>query len=436
MSTKPSTRSSTDHPFLGQEDPHFPPGVLPTRGAVLRELQFKRNLPGNSKVPYKDLASCPIISGTSDPKCKDPGGCSERDSEKRCTFSKIQTRYSEARVPMVTAKVIVEKIVNMCDEYLKVKKRSADKSKMNQPGVIASRDRFIKELDEAFPAYHPEAEAKILSDPTLTEEMKQSDILFLKDQLSDRKFRFSGRDKNYDKIIKKKTEAMERKQEREELDRSRIEKEKKRQNEASTSAAAVHFDLFEDNETEISMDTDSDVGSDSSAPAAPEKRSRPGGGQLLFIPDNIIQLTAEAASGAEVSPKQQQKLTAAMIVACGGDIDNFFLGSTYAYTVRRDVEAEAAERYRDNFTKMCKEQNVRLVIHLDGKLSKQIDREAKKLKDRLSVVVRSPDLPHGEFLLGIPELEDGSGNEGDHSDFNDFFISYLQGFSRAMLSWN
>ena len=324
---------------------------------------------------------------------------------------------------MVTAKVIVEKIVNMCDEYLKVKKRSADKSKMNQPGVIASRDRFIKELDEAFPAYHPEAEAKILSDPTLTEEMKQSDILFLKDQLSDRKFRFSGRDKNYDKIIKKKTEAMERKQEREELDRSRIEKEKKRQNEASTSAAAVHFDLFEDNETEISMDTDSDVGSDSSAPAAPEKRSRPGGGQLLFIPDNIIQLTAEAASGAEVSPKQQQKLTAAMIVACGGDIDNFYLGSSYAYKVRRDVEAEAAERYRGDFIQMCKEKNVRLVIHLDGKLSKQIDKLSKKMKDRLSVVVRSPDLPHGEFLLGIPELDDGSGNEGDHYDFNDFYIS-------------
>ena len=423
MSTKPSTRSSTDHPFLGQEDPHFPPGVLPTRGAVLRELQFKRNLPGNSKVPYKDLASCPLSQGTFEPKCTEPGGCSERDSEKRCTFSKIQTRYSEARVPMVTAKVIVEKIVNMCDEYLKVKKRSADKSKMNQPGVIASRDRFIKELDEAFPAYHPEAEAKILSDPTLTEEMKQSDILFLKDQLSDRKFRFSGRDKNYDKIIKKKTEAMERKQEREELDRSRIEKEKKRQNEASTSAAAVHFDLFEDNETEISMDTDSDVGSDSSAPAAPEKRSRRGGGQLLFIPDNIIQLTAEAASGAEVSPKQQQKLTAAMIVACGGDIDNFYLGSSYAYKVRRDVEAEAAERYRGDFIQMCKEKNVRLVIHLDGKLSKQIDKLSKKMKDRLSVVVRSPDLPHGEFLLGIPELEDGSGNEGDHSDFNDFYIS-------------
>ena len=422
MSAKKSTRSSTDHPLVGQEDPNFPPGVLPTKGAVMKELQYKRNLPGNLKVPYKDLASCPFNDNV-EPKCKEPGGCSERDNEKRCTFSKIQTRYSEARVPMVTAKVIVEKIVNMCDEYLKVKKRSADKSKMNQPGVIASRDRFIKELDEAFPAYHPEAEAKILSDPTLTEEMKQSDILFLKDQLSDRKFRFSGRDKNYDKIVKKKTEAMERKQEREELDRSRIEKEKKRQNEASTSAAAVHFDLFEDNETEISMDTDSDVGSDSSAPAAPEKRSRPGGGQLLFIPDNIIQLTAEAASGAEVSPKQQQKLTAAMIVACGGDIDNFYLGSSYAYKVRRDVEAEAAERYRGDFIQMCKEKNVRLVIHLDGKLSKQIDKLSKKMKDRLSVVVRSPDLPHGEFLLGIPELEDGSGNEGDHYDFNDFYIS-------------
>ena len=409
MSAKKSTRSSTDHPLVGQEDPNFPPGVLPTRGAVLKELLYKRNLPGNMKIPFKDLASCPLTTVTFEPKCKEPGGCSDKDSEKRCTVSKIQTRYSEARVPMVSPRLIVEKIVNMCDEYLKVKKRSADKSKMNQPGVIASRDRFIKELDEAFPAYHPEAEAKILSDPTLTEEMKQSDILFLKDQLSDRKFRFSGRDKNYDKIIKKKTEAMERKQEREELDRSRIEKEKKRQNEASTSAAAVHFDLFEDNETEISMDTDSDVGSDSSAPAAPEKRSRRGGGQLLFIPDNIIQLTAEAASGAEVSPKQQQKLTAAMIVACGGDIDNFYLGSSYAYKVRRDVEAEAAERYRGDFIQMCKEKNVRLVIHLDGKLSKQIDKLSKKMKDRLSVVVRSPDLPHGEFLLGIPELEDGSG---------------------------
>ena len=129
MSTKPSTRSSTDHPFLGQEDPHFPPGVLPTRCAVLRELQFKRNLPGNSKVPYKDLASCPILSGTSEPRCKDPGGCSERDNDQRCTFSKIKTRYSEARVPMVTAKVIVEKIKIMCEEYVKVKQRSGDKSK-------------------------------------------------------------------------------------------------------------------------------------------------------------------------------------------------------------------------------------------------------------------------------------------------------------------
>ena len=372
----------------------------------MKELQYKRNLPGNLKVPYKDLASCPFNDNV-EPKCKEPGGCLERDSEKRCTFSKIQTRYSEARVPMVSPRLIVEKIVNMCDEYLKVKKRSADKSKMNQPGVIASRDRFIKELAEIFPAYHPEAEAKILSDPSLTEEMKQSDILFLKDQMTDRKFRFSGRDKNYDKIVKKKTEILERKRQREEMDRSRFEKEKKRQDEASTSAAAVHFNLFEDNETEISLD--SDVGSDSSAPAAPEKRSRPGGGQLLFIPDNIIQLTAEAASGAEVSPKQQQKLTAAMIVACGGDIDNFFLGSTYAYKVRRDVEAEAADRYREDFMTMCKEKKVRLVIHLDGKLSKQIDKLSKKLKDRLSVVVRSPDLPHGEFLLGIPELEDGSG---------------------------
>ena len=431
MSAKKSTRSSTDHPLVGQEDPNFPPGVLPTRGAVLKELLYKRNLPGNMKIPFKDLASCPLTTVTFEPKCKEPGGCSDKDSEKRCTVSKIQTRYSEARVPMVRPQIIVEKIVNMYDEYLKVKKRSTDKSKMNQPGVVESRNRFMKELDDVFPAMHPEAEEIILSDSSLTEEMKRSDILFLKDQMTERKFRFSGRDKQFDKIVKKKTDVLERKREREELEISRAEKEKQRAEEASTSA--VHFDLFEDNETEISMESDV---SDLSVPAAPEKRSRPGGGQLLFIPDNIIELTAEAASGMEVSPKQQQKLTAAMIVACGGDIDNFFLGSTYAYTVRRDVEAEAAERYRDNFTKMCKEQNVRLVIHLDGKLSKQIDREAKKLKDRLSVVVRSPDLPHGEFLLGIPELEDGSGNEGDHSDFNDFFISYLQGFSRAMLSWN
>ena len=417
MSAKKSTRSSTDHPLVGQEDPNFPPGVLPTKGAVMKELQYKRNLPGNLKVPYKDLASCPFNDNV-EPKCKEPGGCLERDSEKRCTFSKIQTRYSEARVPMVTAKVTVEKIVNMSDEYVKIKKRCADKSKMNQPGVIASREKFIKELDEVFPVHHPEAEAKILSDPSLTEEMKKSDMLFLKDQLTDRKFRYSGRDKNFDKIVKKKTEVLERKREREELEKSRAEKEKQRAEEASTSA--VHFDLFEDNETEISMESDV---SDSSVPAAPEKRSRPGGGQLLFVPDNIIELTAEAASGAEVSPKQQQKLTAAIIVACGGVIDNFFLGSTYAYTVRRDVEAEAAERYREDFIQMCKEKNVRLVIHLDGKLSKQIDKLSKKMKDRLSVVVRSPDLPHGEFLLGIPELEDGSGNEGDHYDFNDFYIS-------------
>ena len=70
-----------------------------------------------------------------------------------------------------------------------------------------------------------------------------------------------------------------------------------------------------------------------------------------------------------------------------------------------------AKKIRNSFTKVVKEKKARIVLHADGKLCPELNRSKvkRKKKDRLAVIARSPDLPDGEQLLGIPEIEKGTG---------------------------
>ena len=52
-----------------------------------------------------------------------------------------------------------------------------------------------------------------------------------------------------------------------------------------------------------------------------------------------------------------------------------------------------------------------MIAHFDGKLVGELDPKEvhKDQKDRVAILVRSPDLEEGEQLLGIPKCKSGSG---------------------------
>ena len=55
--SRPKTRSATDHWLVGQEARLLQSKVLPTSGDVLKEVLFKRNVPENKTVDLMSLVS-------------------------------------------------------------------------------------------------------------------------------------------------------------------------------------------------------------------------------------------------------------------------------------------------------------------------------------------------------------------------------------------
>ena len=92
-SSRPKTRSATDHWLVGQEAPLLRSNVLPTCGDVLKEVLFKRNVPENKKVDLMSLVSCRFFNFES--KCHEDGGCSSKSDDQKCIEFKIKREYQK-----------------------------------------------------------------------------------------------------------------------------------------------------------------------------------------------------------------------------------------------------------------------------------------------------------------------------------------------------
>ena len=122
-SSRPKTRSVTDHWMVGQEAPVLPSGMLPTCRSILKEVLYKRSLPENRQVDQMSLVSCGFYKFES--KCSQDGGCSTKSDEERCTLFKIKWRYQEAGVAVISDFYIAQKVVNLYTSYLGIKKEKS-----------------------------------------------------------------------------------------------------------------------------------------------------------------------------------------------------------------------------------------------------------------------------------------------------------------------
>ena len=410
------TRSSTEHFLIGQGQGKMPPSQLPSGLDVLREILWKTE---SDESDIESSISCEVSRGTYEINCnKDKEGCGcllKDDPNLQCTVRKILEIYKRAAIPTTRNDKIQGKCFKLFNSYKELRKQRNVKT----PSANKKRERFLEELRPAFTAYHAQAEDIINADPQRSAETKKEDIAFLLDQKSKREARIdSTADKIYTSKVVEDKMKQERKRKRVSDIERRVEQEKKARAERM-STVNLDFDLvtFASSSSNNNNNLDEDqeyVAPSSPAPETPreKKRKKKKCGQTVHIPPNILELCVPEGTRSKLTNGQQVSYLSGVLNALGCNLDNFHMSHSSADRYTKKVKGKLAQKIRDNFQKGVKEKRARLVIHYDGKLVHELDRHKvkRKKKDRLAIIARSPDLPDGgEQLLGIPELQSGSG---------------------------
>ena len=422
---KHSTRATTHQFLIGQPSPDFPEGVLPTYKDVLKDVLWRKAKLGTS-LSTKNAVSCPLKSGTNSCICQEPGGCMAREGDKLnyCTVRKVRLKWQQAGIETISEKSIINNIVALTTEYQRSIKKRRNRQSM---GAINEREKFKAQLEKCFNVSSQDALKLIENDKKRKAEDKDRDIKFLVDQLNERRMMFTAKDKRYETVVI--SAEM-----REQAELNRIEKEKER------VAEIVSFPGFEANESSVDI-TDSqddgfadiesheiDTGEDhennnkesdsggvfrSPAKKKPRLRARKIKGKKisLQVPLDIISKTAGAAARLKLSVGQHSGIVAAFIVASGGDLDDFPISASSSKRDRKKFAEDNTNLIKEKFKAALEEGDKRLIVHYDGKMMEEIgsDQVTKCKKDRLAVLVRSPDLVDKEQLLGIPQLEKSTG---------------------------
>ena len=288
-----------------------------------------------------------------------------------------------------------------------VKKKKSRKS----AGAVNQRNSFEASLDSLFDVTKADAEKLIRADSSRSRQRKEEDLSFLRDQRTTRNQGMSVVDHKHVKIMKNREEREERVTAQVRKERERIESEKGSGNVDMSIDSAGADKSTQTTDTDKSMESLLEqIGHPTS-----RKRRRTRSGEVrtitLEVPENILEKTQQIATAKGISPQAHVDIIAAVISASGGNIDDFRLSRTTGYRSREKVEKVVADNAKTKFRKICQDRSRKLIVHFDGKLTEELApmKIHKEKKDRVAMLVRSPDLEEGEQLLGAPELKSGSG---------------------------
>ena len=408
------TRSSTDHFLIGQGQEKLPPSQLPSGLDVLREILWKTE---SEESDIDRHISCQVSGGSYEIKCnEDREGCGcllKDDPNLQCTVRKIKEIYRRAAIPTARDDRIKDRCFKLFNTYKELRRRR----NVNTQSLIKKRERFLEEVRPAFMAYHAQAEDIINADPQRSEETKREDIEFLLDQKSKREAKIdSTADKIYTSKVVEQKEKQERKRKRVSDVERRNEQEKRARAERMST---VNLDLELITVAGSSSNNNNNLDEEYVPPSSPDpetpkeqRKKKKKCGQTVHIPPNILELCVPEGTRSKLTNGQQVSYLSGVLNALGCNLDNFYMSHSSADRYTKKVKGKLAQKIRDNFQKSVKEKRARIVIHYDGKLVQELDMKKvkRKKKDRLAIIARSPDLPDGgEQLLGIPELQSGSG---------------------------
>ena len=129
---------------------------------------------------------------------------------------------------------------------------------------------------------------------------------------------------------------------------------------------------------------------------------------LQFPVRKLPSILACTSTTTKTSICQELKLTATLIKAGGGDMDELSQSVSTIYRQRKHAVTETADTIRKRIRKSTDEF---LVVHVDGKIIQLI---SGTVQHRLAICISIPNQTSGQFLAS-PELARGTGENMAHA---------------------
>ena len=251
-------------------------------------------------------------------------------------------------------------------------------------------ETFKHKMDSTFIITDDNAEEIIAKDRLRDDSQKEEDLAFLRSMKGDRKATVSSKDTVYQERVDNKLKRLE-------------DIERRKMDHNSNENTRVIDTEAEGNEV-IDDETDDDY-------LEKKEKRKKAETVNIEVPKNIVQLLAPTASRYDISSTALSSILLQTVAAGGGDISSLPLS-------RRQVERSTKASIADNATSikekfMTTARDKFLVCHFDGKQLAEMTMGVKSKKERLSVLVSSPDLEQPQILGALP-LDGQTGDDIFH----------------------
>lgn len=385
------TRACTDIFLLGQ--PRSTPITVTkplTRGDMVRYLHWSKEQTGNEGADWESLLSCPLLKGTSEASCFTKG-CQTSAEVPGCGvfFAKHTGGWLKTGLPLMTDQSIKCHVREALKDWQSINKKS---SRLKLPNLSLNQQNLVENfqlrMSQTFLITDKNAEEMIVKDRLRNDQQKEEDIAFLKSMKEDRKASVSTVDIQYQRKVENKIR-------RQELEQSRLVEEKTRKERSLETQENISEEGVEESS-----------GEDDLVDINENKRKKKETSVTIEVPKNIVELLAPTANRYDVSSTALSTLLLQTVAAGGGNIDCLPLSRRQVERSSKKSIHEHAENVKESFKDKSKDKF--FVCHFDGKQLKEFTGGIKATKERLSVLVSSPDLDHVQ-VLGAVGLDSQTG---------------------------
>lgn len=296
------------------------------------------------------------------------------DSDCSCVMKKIVSIHNKAGVPTIRS----DKIKKTVSDLIYIHKKLISLQKRESETEQEKRDNFTNNLlPKLFDIMPKDVEETIEKDKKRTQEDKNHDITFIRDQRGPRK-RFIGKeDTRYVKAVQRSEKRNER--------LSNIEVQ------PSTSQ---NLTVSSSSEDEISSEE-----ADSSSPSHIEPKDHEP--QPSTSKGAVVEETVLLSKVKHVSVRAQSEILSQVAGTTG--ISGKGMSKSNVHRIGKKVVKETAAAVRES---VKSKQGSIMILHFDGKIVKEYTKGKKLTRDRLAVSVNC----EGEdTLLGIPPCINSTG---------------------------
>ena len=279
------------------------------------------------------------------------------------------------------------------EEWVKINK---NKSKTDNT-TKCNQEKYTNKIEGLFNIASKDIEEVIGKDRLRSHGSKEEDIKFWIDQKDPkkRKMVIGTNDVVYEAKVAKKIERVELKADKEK--RVKDSEINSPGPEAAVGAADISI------EESIPEEPDKDFN-------ANMERSKKPATVTLEVPRRILEHTAMTNARCGVSARSHTMTLAQTIVSSGGNVEDFVLSAASANRFRNSAGSKKADEVKESFRNKMIEIGRKFVVHFDGKLVKDVTGSKRSERERLAVLLSSPELAHPQ-LLGIPPIPRGTGEE-------------------------